>query len=34
MMIGGVPGGARHFQNSILAGEGLPDVRAMPDVCG
>jgi hypothetical protein len=34
MVIGGVPGRARHFQESILAGQGLSDVRAVPDMNG
>ncbi len=32
MVVGGIAGGARDFENSITAGERLSDVRTVPNV--
>ena len=34
MVVGGVPGGAGDFEDSLAAGEGLTDVRAVPNMSG
>jgi hypothetical protein len=34
MVVGGELGGARDFEDSIAAGEGLTDIRAVPKMSG
>ena len=34
MVVGGITGGARDFEDAVAAGEGLADVRAVPNMSG
>ena len=34
MLVGGVPGGTRDFEDPVTAGEGLTNVRAVPNMRG
>ncbi len=34
MVVGGVAGGTRDFENSVTAGERLSDVRTVPNMSG